>query len=74
MILESGVASESFKCTDCKRTHHNVQIGEEALVCGCGRTLKIVKVFNSIMYLWLDREGVITKEQRAINDDPRNLC
>lgn len=74
MILESGVASENFECTDCKTTHYNVQIGEEALVCGCGKTLVLVKHKDVSMYLWLGREGVRRKEQRAINDDPRNLC
>lgn len=73
MIFENGLRSDDMECPECKRMHYNVQVGEEALICGCGAVFEMHRSADGIAYYCKWSSIVRDEGERYINDDPRNL-
>jgi len=76
MILGSGIRSVNIPCP-CGTMHFNVQIGEEALACHCGNTLRFNVQLSGkrkrYEYSWTLRKEAATESGEVINGDKRNL-
>ncbi len=74
MILDAGYGFASIPCTGCNKTHHNISIGEETVICVCGDVLTHRSEKDAVVYECFPREGLARDWEEAINSDTRNLC